>query len=250
MYQTILVEKKNHIATITFNRTEKLNAVNLQMRKDVCDALDELESDNDVRVVIMTGAGRAFSVGLDMADVNPGTMKDFSRIEDVERLLYFDKPVIAAINGYALGDGFQYALMCDIVVASEKVAMGPIGARVGALCHIATWSLASVVGRNKASELLFGCDKIDAREAYRIGLVNKVVPPEQLISTAREMAENIIKSAPLSIKHTKRILRQGLLNDGVKNCLQEGLEATASSDDLKEAFKAFAEKREPIFKGK
>ena len=250
MYQTILVEKREHIATITLNRPEKLNAVNIQMKKDICQALDELESDDDVRVVIMTGAGRAFSTGADLTGASDADRKHFDTFEEVERLLYFDKPMIAAINGYALGDGIQHALLCDMIVASEKAIIGFIGARVGALCYIAAWALAGVVGRNNASELLFTCNQITAKEAYRIGLANKVVPHEQLMPAARQMAEQIMKSAPLSLKYTKRALRQRLLSADIKNCMREGLDVTGNSEDSKEASRAFAEKREPVFKGK
>ena len=249
MYETILVEKKNRVATLTLNRPEKLNAVNLQLKKDVCQALSGLGADDDVRVVIMTGAGRAFSAGVDMTDLG-SDMEDFFSFEEEERLANFDKPIIAAINGYALGDGLQHALLCDIIIASEKAVLGFIGARVGGLCHVAIWALAGVVGRNKASELLLTCNQIRAEEAYRIGLVNKVVPHKQLMPAALEMAGKIMKSAPLSIKYTKRALRRGLFDADVKRSLQEGLSVTQASEDMREAAKAFLEKREPLFKGR
>ena len=251
MYNTILVEKKNHVAILTFNRPEKLNAMNLQMKKESHRALNELEADDDVRVVIMTGAGRAFSSGFDMADVG-FDIEEFLSIssEEEAKLLNFDKPMIAAINGYALGDGLQHALLCDIIIASEKAIFGFIGARVGGLCNIAVWALSSVVGRNKASELLFTCEHIGPEEAFGIGLVNKVVSHEQLMPAALEMAEKIMKAAPLSIKYTKRALRQGLLNPDIKNSLRGALRMILLSEDLKEVARAFKEKREPVFKGR
>jgi enoyl-CoA hydratase/carnithine racemase len=251
MYDTILVEKKDHIATLTLNRAEKLNAVNPQLKREVYQALNELEVDDDVRVVVMTGAGRAFSVGGDMDAILSGAdMEYFFSFEEEEKLLNFDKPIIAAVNGYALGDGCQHALLCDIIIASEKAIFGPIGARIGALCHVAVWALPGVVGRNRASELLFTCDQISAEEAYRIGLVNKIVPHNQLMPAALEMAKKIMKSAPLSLKYTKRALRRGLFDADLKSFLQEELSVLLSSEDMKEAAKAFLEKREPVFKGK
>lgn len=248
-YETILVEKKEHVAVLTLNRPEKLNAVNPQLKKDVYQALEDLESDDDVRVVIITGAGRAFSVGGDMEAIGSGIEGAVS-FEEEEKLLNFDKPIIAAINGYALGDGFQHALLCDIIIASENATLGCIGARIGALCHVAVWALAGVVGRNRAAELLLACDQISAEEAYRIGLVNKVVPHHELMPAALEMAKKIMKSAPLSIKYTKRMLRMGLFTADVKRSIQEGLSATLGSEDIKEAARAFMEKREPEFRGR
>lgn len=253
MYETILVEKRNHVAILTLNRPERLNAVSLQLKKELSQALGELEHDDDVRVVIITGAGRAFSSGIDMTDSSLSGeegIECLAGFETEQKLLDFDKPVIAAINGYALGDGLQHALLCDIIIASDKAVLGFIGARAGGMCFVAVWALPGIVGRNKASELLFTCDQISADEAYRIGLVNKVVPHEQLMPAALEMAEKIIKYAPLSLKYTKRALRWGLLTDDIKHSLKEGFLAILTSDDLKEARQAFAENREPLFRGR
>ena len=249
MYNTILVEKKNHVAILTFNRPEKLNAMNLQMKKESHRALNELEADDDVRVVIMTGAGRAFSSGHDQGE-DESEMPEVHNLEEEEKLFNFEKPVIAAVNGYALGDGVQQALLCDIIVASEKAILGFIGARLGSLCEGSFTVLPAVVGRHRASELLFTCEQISAEEAYRIGLVNKVVPHEQLMPAALEMAEKIMKSAPLSIKYTKRALRTALVNDAHRSALEEGWPVILPSEDMQEAARAFEEEREPVFKGR
>jgi enoyl-CoA hydratase len=229
--KTILVEKKNHRALLTLNRAEKLNAINLQMKNELYQALDELEADDDVQVVIMTGAGRAFSSGYDNTSP-PSELPEFVSLKEEERLFSFGKPIIAAIHGYTLGDGLQQALLCDIIVASENAVLGFIGPRLGGLCYGSFTVLPAVVGRHKANELLFTCDQISAEEAYRIGLVNKVVPHEQLIPTAMEMAEKIMKFSPLSIKYTKRALRMALVNDAHKTALEEGWPVIISKGEI------------------
>ena len=248
MYKTILVEKKDHLAILTFNRPEKLNAINVEVKREVSQALSELETDNDIRVVIMTGAGRAFSSGHDMTAPD-SEREEFVSLKEEEKLLNFDKPIIAAIHGYTLGDGLQQALLCDIRVAADDTILGFIGPLVGGICYGSFSILSAVVGRGKASELLFTCDRISAEEAYRIGLVNKVGPREQLMPAAVEMAEKIMIPAPLSLKYSKRMLRQNFFSTEYKSLLQEGLKVTSASEDRKEAARAFKEKRAPVFKG-
>ena len=229
-YKTILVERKNQIAILTLNRPEKLNAINLELKNELYQALSELEADDDVRVVIMTGSGRAFSSGYDIS-APASDMPEFVSLKEEERLFKLDKPIIAAIHGYTLGDGLQQALLCDIIVASENAVLGFIGARIGGLCYGSFTVLPAVVGRSKANELLFTCDRISAEEAYRIGLVNKVVPQEQLMPAALEMAEKIMESPPLSIKYTKRALRMALVNNAHKSALEEGWRMILAGED-------------------
>jgi enoyl-CoA hydratase/carnithine racemase len=223
-YKTILVEKKNHVAILTLNRPEKLNAMNLELKNELCHALSELDADNDVRVAIMTGAGKAFSSGHDMSEPL-SELPGFVSLKEEETLFNLDKPIIAAVHGYTLGDGLQQALLCDIIVASENAVLGFIGARVGGLCYGSFSILPAVVGRTKANELLFTCAQISAEEAHRIGLVNKVVPHEQLMTAVLAMAEEIMKSPPLSIKYTKRALRTALVNDAHRKALEDGWRA-------------------------
>jgi len=227
MYKTILVEKKNHLAILSFDRPEKLNAINLQVKREVAQALVELEADEDVRVVIMTGAGRAFSSGYDIT-APESELDEFMNLKEEEKLLNLDKPTIAAIHGYALGDGLQQALLCDIRVAADDTVLGFIGPLIGGLCYSAFSILPQVVGRGKASELLFTCKRISAEEAYRIGLVNKVAPREQLMPAAVEIAEQIAKVAPVLLKYSKRMLRQDFFSTDYKNRLREGLKVIAS----------------------
>jgi enoyl-CoA hydratase len=218
---TILVEKKHHIAIITLNRPEKFNAINLQMKNELYQTLDGLEDDDDVQVVIMTGAGKAFSSGHDNASPL-SELPEFVSLKEEEKLFNLDKPVIAAIHGYTLGDGLQQALLCDMIVASENAVLGFIGPKVGGLCYGSFTALQAVVGMHKANELLFTCEQISADEAFRIGLVNKVVPHEQLITATTEMAEKIMRFSPISIKYTKRAVRTALVTEAHKNALEEG----------------------------
>ena len=231
MYKTILVEKRNHLAILSFNRPEKLNAINVQVKREVSQALIELEADDDVRVVIMTGVGRAFSSGYDIT-APESELEEFMSLKEEEKLLNLDKPTIAAIQGYALGDGLQQALLCDIRVAADDTVLGFIGPLIGGLCYSAFSILPQVVGRGKANELLFTCSRINAEEAYRIGLVNKVVPSEQLMPAAVELAEQITKIEPLLLKYSKRMLRQDFFSTDYKGRLREGLTAISSQRNL------------------
>jgi enoyl-CoA hydratase len=227
MYETILVEKKDHVAILSLNRPKKLNAIDLQVKREISQALDELQADDDVRVIVMTGAGRAFSSGYDVT-APESELREFMSLNEEEKLLNFDKPTIAAIHGYALGDGLQQALLCDIRVAADDSVLGFIGPLIGGLCFSAFSILPQVVGRAKASELLLTCSRISGEEAYRIGLVNKAVPPEQVMPAAMELAEQITKVAPLSLKYSKRMLRQDFFSTDYKNRLHEALGAISS----------------------
>ncbi len=231
MYKTILIEKKKHLGILSFNRPDKLNAINVQVKREVSQALLELEADDDVRVVILTGTGRAFSSGYDIA-APVSELEEFMSLDEEEKLVNLDKPTIAAINGYALGDGLQQALLCDIRVAADDAVLGFIGPLIGGLCYAAFSILPQVVGRGKANELLFTCRRISAEEAYSIGLVNKIVPREQLMPATVEMAEEITKVAPLLLKYSKRMLRQDFFSTDYKKRLREGLKAIASQQGL------------------
>jgi len=223
-YETIVVERQDTVGIITLNRPEKLNAMNLKMKNELSDVLSEMEVDDDIRAVILTGAGRAFSSGHDNDDP-PENMPEFVSLKEEEVLFTLDKPTIAAVHGYTLGDAMQQALLCDIIIASENTILGFIGPKVGALCYGSFTVLPAIVGRRKAAELLFTCDQISAEEGYRIGLVNKVVPHDELISAAVEMAKKIAQWPQASIKYTKRAMRMAVANEIHKDALNEGWRA-------------------------
>jgi enoyl-CoA hydratase/carnithine racemase len=223
-YKTILIEKRDKTGIITMNRPEKLNAINLEMKHELSEALSDMEVDDDIRVVILTGAGKAFSSGHDNNDPLEN-IPEFIGLKEEELLFTLDKPTIAAIHGYTLGDAMQQALLCDIIIASENAVLGFIGPKVGGLCYGSFTVLPAVVGRHKANELLFTCDQISAEEGYRIGLVNKVVPHDQLMSAALEMGGKIARWPPASIKYTKRAMRMSLASEMHKGALSEGWRA-------------------------
>ncbi len=221
VYKNILIEKRDGIGIVTLNRPEKLNAVNLELKNELHLALGELESDESVQIVILKGAGRAFSSGGDL-DSPMSEKPEFASLKMESRLFHLDKPVIAAIHGYALGEGIQMAILCDIIIAAEETIIGFLGALIGGLCYGCFTVLPAIVGRQKANELLLTCDRIDAQEALRIGLINAVVPQEQLLDAACTMAGKIMRCQPLSVKYTKRAMRTVLITDVHQKALEEG----------------------------
>ena len=248
MYETILVEKKEKTAIITLNRPDKMNSITAQMQQELIQALKELDADDDVRVIILTGAGRAFSAGFDVSMMRD-TPDEVSR-DDLITIVALSKPIIAAVNGYALAQGFQLALACDMIVASEKAVFGSIGARVGEICTYAVFALQRVVGRNKAAEMLFTCDHVSGDEAFKIGLATKVVPPEELMQATWEFAARIQNKAPLVLKYSRQALRKGEFTGEDVDWVGEIRAELNKTEDKKEAFAAIVEKREPIFKGR
>lgn len=250
-YRTLLVEKKDQVALITLNRPEKLNAVNLEMRSELLHLLDDLEVDDEVRVVIVTGAGRAFCAGADISEFGKDdreSRKQGARaIGTVKRIYEFEKPIIGAINGVAVGDGSQWLLAFDLNIASEKARLAWPATRLGILCPYGIIRLPSEVGRFRAKELLMTNKYLSAEEAYQWGLVTKVVPQEKLMDAAMELANEIKKMPPLSIRAIKEAVNRGM--EGYEYARQV-ITNLSRTEDAMEGALAFMEKREPHFQGK
>ena len=250
-YKNILVEKRDGIAIITFNRPEKLNAVSLEMRSEFLDALDELEVDDEVRVVIVTGTGRAFCAGADISEFEMDPVKlrkgAIRMKREPMRILAFEKPIIGAVNGIAAGEGSQWLLEFDLIVASEGARFAWPATSLGMACPYGIIRLASEVGRFRAKEALMTSKYLSADEAYQWGLVTRVVPDEELMDAAIELANKIKRMPPLSIRSIKEAVNRGL--EGYEYSYQTILNLQ-QTEDFREGIQAFLEKREPEFQGR
>jgi len=258
-YENIILEIGSKIATITINRPKALNALNKQTLQELIDCLKNVKDNDEVQVVILTGSGeRAFVAGADisfMRALTPLEIRAFACIGQecmaaIERL---DKPVIAAINGFALGGGCELAISCDIRLASDNAKLGQPEVNLGILPGFGgTQRLPRLIGRGRASELIFTGDMIDANEAYRIGLVNKVFPQEKLLPACREMALKIISRGSVAVRLSKDAIVNGLEMDLTRACAYEVDQFALSftSADQKEGMDAFLEKRPAKFQGK
>ena len=220
-YKKIILEKKNGIAKLTLNRPEVLNALDEELLAELVAALADIEKDASVNVVILTGAGRAFSAGRDLKGVMAG--REWVGGVRYQALEDLSKPVIAAVNGACFTGAFELAMCADIIIASENTVFGDTHARFGIVSGGGqTQRLPRQIGAKRAKELIFTSDTITAREAERLGIVNRVVPPEKLEEAAVEMAGKILKNIPETIRTFKR-----LINDGLKTDLESGLKMEA-----------------------
>jgi enoyl-CoA hydratase len=212
-FECILYEKKDHIATVKLNRPRVLNAMNKQLWLELQQALDDVEKDADIKVLIITGEGRAFSTGADLKDSRDRTIEQYRDYlvalqEASRRIIRFGKPTIAAINGYALGSGHDLALACDIRIMADEAQLGDPEVKVtSAVTGGASRLVQDLIGPAKAKEYLFTGDYVHGREAEKIGLVNKSVPLENLMAETRAMAEKIAANSAFSIKMIKKELQ-------------------------------------------
>jgi len=217
--ETVIYEKKDNIAVISLNRPRVLNAQNTQLTQDFLVALKDVESDRSVRAVILKGEGRAFCSGDDLSEDKRFNTEELlyyvEAAQDTSRImLRMGKPIIGAIHGYALGAGCEWAMNCDVRIAAEGTKFGFPETNVGAtVTNAGTKLLTMLVGLGRAKELVFSNDMIDARKAEDWGLVNKVVPPEELEQAAMDMARDMASKYPLSIYLSKRALNQGTYQD-------------------------------------
>jgi len=258
-YEDLLLEKKDGIATITLNAPDKLNALTMGLRKSIVSVSDEIAKDDDVRVVIVTGAGRGFCSGADLS----GPMAEMPRYQRLqvlgpdygaEAFFKLDKPVIAAVNGVCAGAGFSLALSMDIRIASEAARFSAIFVRRGLVpdCGITYW-LPNIVGTSKAMELMLTGDMVDAAEALRLGIVSQVVPPDDLMRVAEELAAKIAQQPPIPVALTKRMVYRSMADDIARHLDLEtwGQRVCSGTEDSMEAIRAFLEKRPPApFKGR
>lgn len=258
-FKFIVYEKSEGIATITLNRPEALNAFSKEGVSEVLQALEDIRSDESVRVVILTGAGeKAFSAGADikaMIGMNSLKARELSLMGEKLCLALenLEKPVIAALNGYALGGGLEVAMSCDLRIASENSRMGQTEINIGLIPGWGgTQRLTRLVGRTKAKEMVFTGKMIDARTAEQLGIVNMVVPADKFREAVRQFALELASKAPVAIKVAKALIDKGA-EIGLDSALaleREGFGVVASTEDLQEGVNAFTGKRKPVFKGK
>jgi enoyl-CoA hydratase len=257
-FNNVLYVADGAVATVTINRPKALNALNQETLEEMLRCFRELAQNQAVRVVIVTGGGdKAFVAGADIAfmeKLSPLAARCFAMLgqQVLSTIENLPQPVIAAVNGFALGGGCELALACDIRLASENARFGQPEVNLGVLPGFAgTQRLPRLIGRGRANELLFTGDIIDAQEAARIGLVNRVVPQAQLLTSCREMAERIASRGPVAVRLCKEAVNNGVEMDLARACQYEvdQFALCFTSDEQKEGMRAFLEKRPAKFQG-
>jgi len=260
-YQTITYAKSEQVATITLNRPEKKNAIDGMVGEELIDCLNRCNEDADVRAIILTGSGKIFCSGGDLESYPEFSDRPTMRIKRlldaalpaVSEINRIGKPVIAAVNGPAIGGGFAFALACDLVIAARSAKFNSHYVMIGMSCDGGlSYYLPRLVGSKRAAWLMFTGETVDAQKGYELGFVNMVVEDAELMTTANELAKRLAAGATVAIGEIKRLLNQSW-HEGLENQLEnekQSLGRLAFTDDLKEALTAFGEKRFPVFKGR
>lgn len=264
--QDVLYTKEDSIAIVTLNRPEKLNALTPDMLASIHSICDDIKRDDEVRAVILTGAGRAFCAGTDISSGGVPAIENERRINEAkQRISTYDsgtmwylnsipKPTISAINGATVGLGAELTLHCDVRIASESARWGQVFVLRGLIpdTGAGTYLLPRIVGLSKACELVFSGEIIDAQEMLRIGLVSKVVPNEELMPAAMEMAKKLTRGAPLALQLAKQMMYKGLERTAAAHVEEERyyFKLSTLTEDAKEGVKSFFEKREPRWVGR
>lgn len=258
MYENIKYESRDNIAYVTVNRPKAMNALNMDVLNELYDVFTAIEADADIRAVILTGEGRAFVAGADIAQMNQlnaleGRQMMIMGHKVMNLIEAIEKPVIAAVNGFALGGGCELSMACDIRIASEKAKFGQPEVGLGIIPGFGgTQRLPRLVGKGMAKYLIMTAEMIPAEESYRIGLVEKVVPAESLMEEAEKLAKTIASKAPVAVATAKTAINNGFDMD-MKSASKFEIEtftAAFGSEDKSEGMSAFLEKRAPEFKNR
>ena len=258
MAETVLYQQDRDVVTLTLNRPDALNSINRQLRRELDEAIMQFDQDPGARVAILTGAGRAFCAGRDLkeraTDNASGVQARASASMSQDRPYMWSqtwKPLIAAINGYALAGGWSIAQMCDLRLAAEDAKLGITEAQWSLLPPFAT-TLPKMLPMAAVMELVLTADPITAQRAYDIGFVNKVVPGETLMEEAMALAQRIARNAPLSVQYFKELAHRGMDMSAASTCAltYQMYDRLLQSEDSKEGPRAFAEKRAPQWQGK
>jgi enoyl-CoA hydratase len=255
-YEHIVVDVEPPIATVTLNRPKVLNALSPELIREVSEALAQFEADESVRAVVLTGGPRVFAAGADISDMADRTSVDQLRRDQTGRwavIAAFTKPLVAAVNGYALGGGCELALMCDLIIAGDTARLGQPEINLGIIPGAGgTQRWPRTAGKYAAMEAMLTGAPVTARRAYELGIVNKVVPAEMTIEVAKRMARQLAEKAPLALRMAKEAVLHAF-----ESPLAEGLASERksfyflfSSEDQKEGMHAFLEKRKGVFKGR